>query len=428
MYLRVPKKYQARKRPRRYLFSKRWLWLWILTPLVVIAGQLIYEQRDTLSPQVVNWIEDRVGEGVSGVATMIAPSPMPTTNPAPALRDADNAWQAGAIEQATSIYAQIIENVPNDAQAHYRYTLGLLLQGRDAAALAAAETALTADPFSADLWAVYGLALARNDRPVEAIPYTLRAQALAPDSARARAFRAEAYLDANQPSRATDLAEEAIEINPESYEAHYVLGLINNYSNFDREAARIDFETAYTLAPNMPDVKIELGWVEWALDNDADAELMWEEVESDNPQNLDALYALGFFSNSVVGDANRAIDYLQRCVALDPGNIACLSYMGIVQFNAPDVPLEDAVETYEQLMRTGTTNPAHYLSAGRVFIADNNCSAAGRELRRGYNLEQARPIPDTALLGDFEAELLACGESISPQLAGAPTPPPLAEP
>jgi tetratricopeptide (TPR) repeat protein len=415
MYLRTPKRYRPSRRPKRYVFSTRWLWLWIVTPLAVIIGTQLYDQRSLLVPQVNQALNSVVSSAGDSLATVTAPTALPTEDPREMIRRGDAAWGRGAIEEAIDAYAAALPGAPNDARLHYLYTFGLLMEGRTSEALEAAETTITANPFVADAWAIRALAQTRNGQSAAAIASALQALSLDPTSARALAFMAEAYYDADQPARATETSARALEANPESFEALYVSALLNWYVEIDWEAALADFEAAYERAPNLPYIAIDMAWMLYQFERYDDGLLLLEEVVDRNPNNLDALYALGFYYNAVYGDTERALDYMSRCVAADDGNVPCLSYLGTLQ---SVVDLEAALGTYRRLIEVGTTNPRHYLDAGRVNIANGDCNAALPLLRQGYSMEQlvAQPNPDRLAL--FEELLGDCG------LPAAGLPPP----
>lgn len=411
MYLRTPKRYRVGKRPKRYLFNFRWLWLWILTPLTVYAGIWLYERRDQLAPQVDTFINQTINSAGDMMSTAIAPTATPIPDPSMTLARADNAWGRGAIEEAVQMYAEALPGVPNDIRVHYLYTLGLIMMGRREEALVAAENAVTANPFSADAWAVRALAQTRAGSPNAAIASGLQALALDPASARALAYMGEAYLDANQPGRAGEMVRRALNANPDSFEAYYVSGLINWQSNYDFRAAYADFQEALDRAPNLPYIAIDMAWLEWNLQNYDNGLVLLEEVVDRNPGNLDGLFALGFYYYSVYGDPNRALDYLTRCTAASPNNISCLSYLGTVQAGTGD--LRAAVETYERLIRAGTQNPAHYLAAGRVNVQSGDCRSALPLLRTGYALEQSAASPNTDRMAQFASLMTGCGSPVS---------------
>ena len=412
MRLNTPKKYRVGKRQKRHMVSSlRWLWLWILTPIIIFGGYQIYERRDEFGPPVQEFIRDRVNDAQSGLATAAAPTPLPTSDPSQRIARADALWTQGAVETALDEYEQAKAGAPNDARVYYQYTYGLLIEGRAAEALPAAEETVTANPFSSDAWAIRAFALARNDRYPEAVASALQALSLDPNNATALAYMALAYSDAGMPSMAEQTLDRALEIDPENPAVFYVRGLWNLAANFDQAAYQADLQTAYELAPNLPHIAVELAWANWGL-GAADVGLeQLEAVVEQNPNNLDALYALGFFWMQTYGDPNKARDYIERCVTADPANVSCLDYLATIQLTS--LELDDALQTYDRLMNTNPTDPKYYLRAGRTYANAGNCNVASPWLQEGYEMEQALEEPNTDRLAAFEEFLITCGVPIN---------------
>ncbi len=424
MYLRTPKRYQPNRR-RVHLFSMRWLWLWILTPVVAFVGYLIYSNADQIGPPIRGFITDNVERAGGTLSTLIAPTALPTSDPTERLARADSLWTQGAVEQALEEYGALIVNAPNDVRSHYRYTYGLLVESRDAEALVAAENAVTANPFSADAWAVRAWALSRNEQYASAIASGLQALSLDPKHAPALAFMGEAYMDARQPALAEQRIDQAIETDPDSAEGYYARGLLNVNANFDYASANADFNTAHDLAPNLPNIMVDNAWALWSLTRYDEATELLETVVEVNPNNLDALYALGYFQYQVYGDPNKASDYLTRCLVSAPENISCLNYMATVQIGLGNA--EAGAEYYQRIIETGTQNPLYHLRAGRTYANLGDCRRATPLLRTGLSLEQEQDAPDADRLAAFEEFLLQCGAPLSPQF-GAPAPETTGEP
>ncbi|MCC6614782.1 MAG: tetratricopeptide repeat protein [Anaerolineae bacterium] len=418
MYLRTPKRYRPGRR-KRHLFSMRWLWLWVLTPIVAFGGWQIYQQRDTLRPPVEQAIGNVVEAIGGGIATAVAPTSTPRADPSDRLAAAEGAWTTGAIEEAIDAYEEVLPDVPNDVNVHYRVALGLLMDGRDADGLEAAEGAVNANPYSADAWAIRSFALTENLRPEEGISSALQALNLDRESARATAYLAYAYFEANQIDRAETTVDRALELNPESPEAYFVRGYINHYSRFLLDDAREDYLTALQYAPNMIDVQINLSWLDWAVSNYEDARTRLLSLIELNPNNLDALYALGFVTYQAFGEPQQALDLMERCVGIDPENRACLYYLGNIQrglnLNA------EALETYRSLIALGTEDPRHYLAAARAYLdSAGDCRSAVDLLQRGLTLERSSDAPDVDRMASFEELLQTCGSSAADVSDGTP--------
>jgi tetratricopeptide (TPR) repeat protein len=402
----------------------RWLWLWILTPIIVFLGWQLYERREEFGPPIRSFVDNIVNNAQNRLSTVTAPTPLPTVDPGQRIAQATEAWNRGAIEEALQEYEAVLENAPNDVNVHYRMTFGLIMEGRDEAALDMAERTVTANPFSSDAWAIRALALDRNDRPAEAIASALQALSLNPENARAIAFMAEAYLDSNLPERAEETINRALETDPESFEAYYVNGLILQ-ARINLEESRDAFQTAFEIAPHLPYLAVDLAWSEVSLQNYDRAQELWLGVLELNPQNLDALFAMSWLSRSAYGEQDAAMEYIDRCVRIDPQNRSCLSYKGTLQTLAGDT--QGAVQTYQQLIRAGTTNPNHFLAAGEAYITAGQCGSAVTALEQGYALEQERDAPDAENLATFETLMLQCGADISPIYSGEATPEATAE-
>ena len=416
MYLRTPKRYQVGRKPKRHLISTRFLWLWILTPIIAFLGWQVYERREEFGPPVRAFIDNAVISAQSGLSTVTAPTPLPTEDPAQRIARANEAWARGTIEDALNEYEAVLENAPNDVGVHYNMTFGLIMEGRNEEALEMAERTVTANPFSADAWAVRALALDRNNRPAEAIASALQALSLDAENVRAMAFMAEAYLDANRPELAETTINRALEADPNSFEANYVNALYLTNSAFDFAGARDALQLAQDIAPNLPYIAIQLAWTEINLQNVDGALEILQEVLELNPQNLDALYAISYLYSWGYGDSQQALGYVEQCTRIDPENRACLSHQGTLQDYNGDS--QGALQTYQQLIRTGTTNPRHFLAAGQAYLGAGQCDSAVTMFQQGYDLERDTDVPDTELLATLETLMIQCGADITPAFSG----------
>lgn len=207
MQLRTPKRYRSGN--KRSLVSLRWAWLWLLTPIVVVVGIQIYNHLDVIGPPIQEAIYNAFDGFQNSVSTASAPTPLPTQDPSERLLRASDDWTQGRIESAVDSYQQLLTAVPNDVEVHYRLTLGLLMEGSLQKALDAAETTITANPFSADAWAIRCMVLDWNGRYGEAIASGLHALELDQNNVRAMAFLSESYLDNGNADLAKSMVEKA---------------------------------------------------------------------------------------------------------------------------------------------------------------------------------------------------------------------------
>ena len=410
MYLRTPKRYRVGKRPRRHLFSGKRLFLWLLLLLTIGAGVYVFQHQEEIGPPVREFVSGVVEQAQGGIATLTAPTPPPTEDPTLQLARADDAWSRGAIEDAVEWYQSLARALPNDARVHFRVVLGLIMEGRIDDALVAAEDAVTANPFSPDMWAVRAHALERDGQTAEAIASALQAISIEPQNARALAWMGEAYMDAGRADLAQEAIGRALNANPDSYEANYVDALLQWQVLYDTSAAADRFAAAYEAAPNLPSVAVDRAWFEWGQQNyEVALELLTDVLEL-NPQNLDALYAIAFLYYQAYGDPNQSLEYLERCVQADAQNRACLAYLGTVQTALGNA--QAALQTYRRLMNTDTADPRHFLAAGRAYMNSGDCISARPVLVQGHTLEQERAEPNTDRLALFEEYLASCGAPV----------------
>ncbi|NWF70289.1 MAG: tetratricopeptide repeat protein [Chloroflexi bacterium] len=390
MYLRTPKRY-SRGGQKKRVFNLRWLWLWLITPVIVVLGLQIYNHRALFIPVVDQWMNERLDEAQQGMATAMAPTPLPTEDPRARRQQADDSWRLGAIEQATRIYQEILPALPNDVVVHYQVTLGLLINGRFGEALAAAERTVNANPFSTDAWAIRALALERSGFYGESIASAMQALALEPNNARALAFMAEAYFDIGQIDRALSTVERALEIDPNSFEAYRVRGVLNRFVRFDFAAAIDDFETAYDLAPNLIYPAFDLVEMYYTENYEQALELLRPIIDL-NPGNTIALFWMGRIYFRQVGDNAQASDYLQRCIDTDARNILCNYELGRVQGELLDY--SRSAELFRAAIAAGSRDPFHWYWAGYSQILLGNCPAALPYLQQGYQLALDSEIID----------------------------------
>ncbi len=407
MYLRTPKRY-TRKGQRRSLPPFRRLFLWLVLLVLIVAGVGLYYNLDLLRPLV----DDAVNSLESARATAVAPTATPLPDASTTIARADEAWERGAITEAVRLYRSILPAVPNRVEVFDRVTVGLITDGQFEAALDSGERAVNADPFSSDAWTVYAWALDWNGQPEEAIVYGLHALELNPDNYRTMAVLSEAYLSAGQVERAREAADNALELNPQGWEGFRARALVTREGDFNFTAAREDFATAYSLAPNMSLLAVDLAITEGAyLGNPNTAIAILQEVVDLSPENTTALYWLGVFYFRDLGDPNQATRYLSTCVDVNPESVLCHYYLGRVQY--ADGLLVDASTNLDRAIELGSTDPRHYYWAGDVRISLGDCAGAIPLLQRGYEL--AREREQETLYADFEASLRTCGAvSLSP--------------
>lgn len=426
MYLRTPKRYSSgRGRRRRGGIRFRWLLLYLLTPIVVLVGIYVYQNQDELQPQVQEAVDDMIGDAVSSVSTQRAPEPTPTPDPSDTLNIARNAWTRGSITEATRRFGEVIELVPNDVGTHYFYTLGLIMQDFNAESIEAAESAVTANPFSADAWTIQAFAYNFAGRYEDAIPSALQALELASESmieqdpnvasirARALAQLGYTYYELGQSERALSTVEEALELDENTPNALYVRGLVNWLVIFDRDSARADFQRAYELSPTSHYIGTALMSLQYETQDFEAMEQLGDAILELNPDYPRALQWLGTYYRAVVGDPNQASEYFTRCVQANPNYDDCHYQLGRVQIASEDYT--GALSSFETAIDVNDQDGYYYYWAAETYILSQpseGCTQAMTYLQSGYRL--ALESEDQGLIDSFEFSLQNCGSPVRP--------------
>jgi tetratricopeptide (TPR) repeat protein len=424
MYIKTPKRYRGVQR-RSYFSCQRFLLIVILLALIVL-GIGFYQNRRMYQPQISEAVSGVVVAVQDWAGTQTAPTPTPTPDPSRNLASGNEAWQRGSISDALTYYLAVLPSRPNDVNLYSRVTTAYLTRGDGENAIAFAERTVTADPFSAESWAIRSFALSWEGRYQMAIASAEQALAIAPDDPVATAFLAYAYYGAQQYQRALDTASAAIRANPDRFEAYWVRALIYEASLFDWESALKDFEVAYLLAPEQNPamtgvaaagiarilVRPEYGEFDRAVSVLTDALRL-------DIQNTTALYHLGWVQYTYRGDYAQAQNPLQTCAETEPDNVRCLFLLGRTRVQLGDSA--GALDAFVRAIEQGTPYARHYWWAAEIERTQlGDCAAAAEYLQTGYRMVVPGDLSaidegDTTLIADFENRMNLCGVPFSPQ-------------
>ncbi len=401
MQIRTPKKYQGVQ--RRSIIGCRRLSFYLLMLALIASGIGIVLNRSTLAPIVQNAVYDFIGQIEDTAATMAVPAPTPTIDPRNSLVEANNYWLGGALDEATDLYIDIAETMPNSVEVYRRIALGLINASRYSEAVDYGKRAVNADPFAADAWAIYAWALDWDKRATEALGKALHALELDPASSRANAYLAEIYSSLGQAERAELLLADLLDAEPDSAEGLRARGLIK-WNRNDFAGALDDFKTAYGLADNMVFIAVEIAIIEKDLRNYETAKEFLQQVVDADPYNPRALFRLGEIAVSFEGNPAQAMRYLQDCVDLNPGYLYCHFMLGRAQEKLGLI--EDAAASFETAIELGSDNAQHYFWAGSAQIDLGNCSRAMAYLEPGLRL--ALQSATQRFAADIEAIIPNC--------------------
>ncbi|HRE46339.1 MAG TPA: tetratricopeptide repeat protein [Aggregatilineales bacterium] len=415
MYLNTPKRY---RKTRRRLFNFRWLWLYILFPVIIIPAMLLWQFRGQISGDVGRWVERNIKFNVN--------PPTPTaTIPAVDLQTRLVSYiQSGNMKNAISTLTSLASARPNDLDAYTRLTKMILFRDDSPKAreeaLRAAEGALNANPEAADGWIMVAMALNALDRPSEALPYLLRARDFDTRDPWLLAVLADTYDAIGRGSRALGLVEESLEAakaTAASQNGNNVVVIA--YANVVKgkillassgEQAIRAFEEGWRVAQQ--DSQMPIGYIaQWLWSyyfNVNDFQKITDSLDlatardKDDPINA---YLLGR-TYIKAGDPNRAIISLERCRDLDPDQVKCLRWLGTMMFRQENY--QRAAELGLRAIELGTTDVGAYLVAGSALAYNGRCGEAVSVLQAGLNLAQTQGS-SADWVAQFRDALRSCG-------------------
>jgi tetratricopeptide (TPR) repeat protein len=415
MYLRTPKRYTA-KGSRRSLLNLRWLWLYILAPIILIPAVLVYNFRAELTPTIDNAIQN--------VQNQINVPPPTATLPVQDLEEGfAKAVQSGRISTALKALQDLASSKPNATAYHSLLAQWMILRayGTDntpellSAAARAGRSAINANPEDASGWVSHALVLDWSGKPQEALPYALRARDLSEKDPFVLAVLGEIYHDLGKDDEAMTYVEEAITLAKAAdplnrtalTHAYYVQAIIlATTSPYGSEA-----DDAYKLAlqaAGADDPLIPTGYITFFLGvdymnadkTDLAIDLLGKAIERDQEDPL-LPYLLGrvYYKN---GDDVKAQKYFETCHDLDGTQPKCLRWLGVMYMRKSN--WTQAAKTYQQLVDQGSTVAADYLGAAQAYSNQNQCATAVPILQKGAALTESG-----AERASFEDALRACG-------------------
>lgn len=387
MYLKTPKRYTPKGKKRR-LFNLRWWWLYLLAPLAIVGGVYVWNNQDTLRPPIETFINEQLNAAGDRIATIQAPTPTATDSPVNYLTIANAAYQRGAMDEAIDNYVLAANGLPNDVPVYFRLAHLLITNGREEEGLEMADKAINADPYNPLGWAIRGMALDWLDRGEEAIASLLQALELDPNSAVTYSFLAEAYLDTGRPEAAIEAAEKALELDPQNYNVQRNYGYVMAYSGgySDRDAAIEAFERALQIAPSRAYIAFNLADLYFIEGQVNDGVALLRDVVDRSPENASAYFKLADALLQRLGEVEQAREAVERCTAIAPENVACLSYLGALQRSDGDYNL--CARTLDRAVQAGSRNALDYYYGGSCYILVDDCQRAIEILREGLTLAE----------------------------------------
>ena len=311
----------------------------------------------------------------------VLPTPTATRSAVSYLAEAEDAYSAGKLADASAAYAHAVEMEPDNAEAIARQAWLMILRGHPAQAIILAERAVALNS-SALNQGILAMALDWDGQYDEAIKVALRAVDKDPLSSEAHAFLAEVYADKNNWARALEEDHNAVKLNPNSSIAQRNLGYVLERQG--RYVAAIEaYDQAAKLEPKLGYIRIGAGNSYLAQGDYENALVEYQKAVETNPDSPTGYDALGHGS-SLAGDPDRAISMLRKAIEIDPEYGPAYAHLGRVYFT--QLNWESAIENFTKAFQLGVRNEEYFYELGLAYAYLKDCTNSVQWLQKALDL------------------------------------------
>ena len=254
------------------------------------------------------------------LAEQFAPTPTPTRPPLLYIVDGDTYFAEGKVQAAIEAYEQAIQLDPTNDISHIRQARLLIYTHDTGKAVDRAAQAVTLNPDSPENLAYYCRALDWEARYAEAFEVCSCATELDPTYAEGYAFLSEVYADLGNWRAARENAQQAIDLNFQSMDAHFNMGYALEIQGRYAEALEF-YENAVKLGPNLAPLYMKAGRIYQHGLGDYDTAIDYFKkaikLSPFDPEPYDLLGWAYYFQ----GEYFQAIDALEQSMGIDPNYV-----------------------------------------------------------------------------------------------------------
>jgi tetratricopeptide (TPR) repeat protein len=178
--------------------------------------------------------------------------------------------------------------------------------------------------------------------------------------------------------------------NPNSAEAHLVLGVAYRAlggQEFVSEAVA-EFRQAAALDPKLVEARIYLAHTYRDLGRLEPARQELEAANTALPNNAQILALLGDVERQM-GHSDRALELIGQALEVEPKFAQARYYRGMAYFDVGKT--KEAIADWEEVLKSGARVADVFLSLGRAYIEAERYADAAEILSQGTHVDSARP-------------------------------------
>ncbi|MBM3150680.1 MAG: tetratricopeptide repeat protein, partial [Chloroflexi bacterium] len=273
------------------------------------------------------------------VPPLFIPTATATRDPETYVTEAEALYNEGKLLQAIDVYWQAVRARPDDETIYIALARVQVFAGQYEEALASAENALLLNPNNATAYAVQGWAFTFLGNYIGADESIKEALRMDPLNPLAHAYYVELLVSSGSYESlllAIDESRVALDLAPNSLEAHRARGLVLEVTD-NREEAALEYQKAIEINPNIPDLHLALGRTYRAL---GAGDLALEEFTKANTLNPSDPTPELFISRyyATIGEYAKAEQYAEAAVQDDQTDPYLRGNWGVVLYRLPDLP------------------------------------------------------------------------------------------
>jgi predicted O-linked N-acetylglucosamine transferase (SPINDLY family) len=355
--------------------------------------------------------------------------------------------QAGRLAEAESLYRQLLNMQPNNAQVLHLLGLAAYQRGDTATAAVEIGKAVALAPNQPDYFSNLGLALRANHQQQQAVEAYRKALQLAPRDAAVHnnlgsalhdlklfdeaetSYRTSLALEAQNPSALFNLGNllsdaarhaeavqcyrQALRFTPQDADIH------NNLANALRESGQLEpalasYREALRLQPGYPAAARHAGWLLQELGRPSEAIAFYHEALRHNPNDDAAHFNLGNALRDA-GNFTEAVRYFREAIRLNPNDAEMHNNLGNALRELGQ--LQGAIACYRQAL---IVDPAlHHARAHLLHQCQQACDWEGLDILAAEVRRLVREVPEAqippfaflAVPGVTAAEQRRCAEN-----------------
>lgn len=315
------------------------------------------------------------------------------------LQTAVASHQAGRLAEAETLYRQILERVPDDANTLFLLGSLALQTSRHEAAAEWIRQAIAAAPDApAEFHHNLGLAYAGMGRAEEAAAHFRRAIAAAPDFVEAHNSLGNAFRELGRKDEAIEHYRRAIALAPEYALAHANLAVVLHESRRFGEAI-VHARRAAELDPGDAEAHASVGKALAALRYDEEAIAACQKAIALAPNRADFHVDLGEVL-ARLGRLRDSENALRRALELSPDHVGAQVALGSILEQTGR--LEEAEACYRQILRVDAESTDVHVALARVLEAEGRLGEAEQVVGRTLALDPQNPFA-YLVLGELRA-------------------------